>query len=74
MLVFATCIILKRQVGPSVAVLATVIIGQAIAYGLVFDLVSVFFCWYVGQLETYCALDVLFAQLISDGWFTIMYV
>ncbi|GAA5803614.1 SURF4 family-domain-containing protein [Helicostylum pulchrum] len=38
MLVFATCIILKRQVGPSVAVLATVIIGQAIAYGLVFDL------------------------------------
>ncbi|KAG2233209.1 hypothetical protein INT48_007629 [Thamnidium elegans] len=38
MLVFATCIILKRQVGPSVAVLATVIIGQAIAYGLLFDL------------------------------------
>lgn len=49
MLVFATCIILKRQVGPSVAVLATVIIGQAIAYGLVFDLVSFFFfvpSWY----------------------------
>jgi hypothetical protein len=39
MLIFATCIILKRQVGISVAVLAAVIIGQAIAYGLVFDLV-----------------------------------
>ncbi|KAF1801531.1 SURF4 family-domain-containing protein [Mucor lusitanicus] len=38
MLLFASCIILKRQVGPSVAVLASVIIGQAIAYGLVFDL------------------------------------
>lgn len=40
MLLFASCIILKRQVGPSVAVLASVIIGQAVAYGLVFDLVS----------------------------------
>ena len=40
MLLFSSCIILKRQVGPSVAVLATVITGQAIAYGLVFDLVS----------------------------------
>jgi hypothetical protein len=39
MLLFASCIILKRQVGPSVAVLATVIVGQAIAYGLIFDLV-----------------------------------
>lgn len=40
MLIFATCIILKRQVGISVSVLAVVIIGQAFAYGLVFDLVS----------------------------------
>ncbi|CEP07517.1 hypothetical protein [Parasitella parasitica] len=38
MAVFASCIILKRQVGLSVAVLAAVITGQAIAYGLVFDL------------------------------------
>lgn len=42
MLLFASCIILKRHVGPSVAVLASVIIGQAIAYGLVFDLVNGF--------------------------------
>lgn len=41
MLFFASCIILKRQVGPSVAVLAGVITGQAIAYGLVFDLVNI---------------------------------
>lgn len=40
MLLFSSCIILKRFVGPSVAVLAAVIIGQAFAYGLVFDLVS----------------------------------
>lgn len=39
MLLFSSCIILKRQVGPSVAVLAAVITSQAIAYGLVFDLV-----------------------------------
>lgn len=44
MLFFASCIILKRCVGPSVAILATVIIGQAIAYGLVFDLVSGYLC------------------------------
>lgn len=42
MMLFSTCIILKRQVGPSVAILATVISGQAVAYGLVFDLVSIF--------------------------------
>lgn len=40
MILFASCIILKRQVGLSVAVLAAVISGQAIAYGLVFDMVS----------------------------------
>lgn len=41
MLLFSSCIISKRFVGPSVAVLASVIIGQAFAYGLVFDLVCV---------------------------------
>lgn len=41
MLLFSSCIISKRLVGPSVAVLAAVIIGQAFAYGLVFDLVKV---------------------------------
>ena len=40
MLIFATCIILKRQVGLSVALLATVIISQAVAYGLFFNIVS----------------------------------
>lgn len=38
MILFASCIILKRQVGLSVAVLTGVISGQAIAYGLVFDM------------------------------------
>jgi hypothetical protein len=51
MLLFASCIILKRQVGPSVAVLAGVIIGQAIAYGLVFDSVCLFIYLFTYQHE-----------------------
>lgn len=39
MILFASCIILKLRVGLSVAVLTGVISGQAIAYGLVFDMV-----------------------------------
>ncbi|KAI7869992.1 SURF4 family-domain-containing protein [Spinellus fusiger] len=38
MLIFSTCIISKRIVGPSVATLAVVVAMQAIAYGLVFDM------------------------------------
>ncbi|KAI8983900.1 SURF4 family-domain-containing protein [Pilobolus umbonatus] len=37
MILFATCIILNRLIPISVAILATVVIGQAVAYGLVFD-------------------------------------
>jgi hypothetical protein len=40
MLVFATCIILKKQVGVSVAFLSACIISQAVAYGLIFNIVS----------------------------------
>ncbi|KAI9005437.1 SURF4 family-domain-containing protein [Phycomyces nitens] len=38
MLLCSTCIISKRVVGPSVGVLAAVVAAQAIAYGLVFDM------------------------------------
>ncbi|RCH95843.1 hypothetical protein CU098_011443, partial [Rhizopus stolonifer] len=37
MIVFSTCILLKRHVGVAVAILCSVVLDQAIAYGLFFD-------------------------------------